>query len=121
MTTIYTIVDRDADVEHAVKAIGESDIASKNTRIIALHDTRLSARGRNTGISANAGLGFAAAPHEEPSRRDRIQELLKQQGLGGREYQGLINHIERGETVIAVDVPEADAERARTILHREEK
>ncbi len=119
MTTIHAVLQNDFQVEKALTAFGKSDIEARNLRILALHDTNTAFHARRSGISANVCLGLAAAPQEQRGRRERIKEVLQSHGLGGTAYQGLEHNIDLGETVIAVDVPEEQAERARRILSLE--
>ena len=119
MTTIHAVLQNGFQVEKALTAFGKSDIEAYNLRIVALHDTNAAFHARRSGISANVCLGLAAAPHEPRGRRERIKEVLQSHGLGGKAYQGLEHNIDLGETVIAVDVAQAQAEQARRILSLE--
>ena len=120
MKTIHVVLEDEAQVEKALEAFGKSGIRSRNVRILALHDTPAVQSVRRSGVSANATLGLAAAPHEQKGRRERIHDLLVDHGLKGAELDGLIAGIEHGETVVAMDVPAEEAERARRILTLED-
>ena len=120
MVTIYAVYEDEAQVERALTAFGKGNFESRNMRILAMHDTKMAFHARNAGVSANVALGLAAAPHVEDGRRERIKQLLEDNGLQGKEYEGLVHNIEAGETVVAVDVPEKDAQHAKAVLRLEE-
>lgn len=120
MTTIYAVHEDDAQVEKALTAFAKTGIESRHMRILALHDTNSVFHARRAGVSANVALGLAAAPHEERGRKERIKDLLEDSGLKGQAYEGLVHAIDRGQIVIAVNVPEDQAERARAILSLQE-
>jgi hypothetical protein len=121
MTTIYAVLEDDAQVEKALTAFGTSAIESRHLRILALHDSNSAFHARRAGVSANVALGLAAAPHEERGRKERIKTLLEDSGLKGKAYEGLVHAIERGQIVVAVNVPDEEAERARKILSLQER
>jgi hypothetical protein len=121
MTTIYAVHEDDAQVEKALTAFAKSAIESRHLRILALNDTNSAFHARRAGVSANVALGLAAAPHEERGRKERIKDLLEESGLKGKAYEGLVHAIERGQLVIAVNVPEEQAERAKNILSLQER
>ncbi len=121
MTTIYAVLEDDAQVEKALTAFGKSAIESRHLRILALHDSNSAFHARRAGVSANVALGLAAAPHEERGRKERIKTLLEDSGLKGKAYEGLVHAIDRGQIVVAVNVPDEEAERARKILSLQER
>ena len=121
MKTIYTVLEDQTQVEKALMAFGRSQITSRHLRILSLENTESVHHARSAGISANVSLGLAAAPREEKARRERIRELLEDSGLKFEGNEGLVESIEHGETVLVVNVPEAEAKRAERILSLEEE
>ena len=116
MTTVYAVHDDEASAERGLSAFSDSGIQGRNMRILGLQDTQAAFNARRAGISANVVLGLAAAPHEADGRKERIRHLLEDMGLKGEEYAALVHAIDRGQTVLAVDVPKEEADRARAIL-----
>lgn len=121
MKTVYAVHDDEASAERGLTAFGKSGIAGRHMRILGLHDTQAAFNARKAGVSANVVLGLAAAPHEAAGRKERVRHLLEDMGLKGEEYEALIHAIDRGQTVLAVDVPKEDADRARAILSLEQR
>ena len=119
MITVYAVYEDEAQLEKALTQFGKREITSRNMRILGLHDTQAVFHARRAGVSANVGLSLAAAPHVEEGRRERIKHLLEDNGLGGHEYEGLAHSIESGDTVLAVDVAEEQADEAKRVLRLE--